>query len=277
MSSSSSSSGGGFDWGGVATAVAGPVISAFSGGNMNRKNRKHQKAINDQNIANQWEMWNATNAYNNPLEQRKRMEQAGFNPNLVYGSGSVANTASQGNVPDAQAGQPMENHVGNAVQGVTDNLMRQKQIEVMSKDIEVKDAEIESKIATAVESYGRSARGAAELDQFKNLRDTAVAQAHEQLQGQRLKNTYQNIKNLNLPQEQKIMLAQMTADLNNKYKTGEAIDVQNEMKRIERDLAKKGLTLNSGMLEKIFAPFIQGAGKRVEKVESYFPYNPRKK
>lgn len=33
-----------------------------------------------------WQMWNATNQYNSPLEQMKRYREAGLNPNLVYGS-----------------------------------------------------------------------------------------------------------------------------------------------------------------------------------------------
>lgn len=48
------------------------------------------------------EMWNRQNAYNAPAEQMKRLHSAGLNPNLVYGSGSVAgNTGSS--LPHYQA------------------------------------------------------------------------------------------------------------------------------------------------------------------------------
>lgn len=40
------------------------------------------------------EMWNRQNAYNTPSNQVKRIKAAGLNPALLYGSGSVANTAS---------------------------------------------------------------------------------------------------------------------------------------------------------------------------------------
>ena len=47
-------------------------------------------------------MWNKQNAYNNPEAQMGRLKDAGLNPNLVYGSGSVAgNTSSQ--LPKYQA------------------------------------------------------------------------------------------------------------------------------------------------------------------------------
>lgn len=48
------------------------------------------------------EMWNRGNEYNSPSAQMERLKAAGLNPNLVYGSGTVAgNTSSQ--LPKYQA------------------------------------------------------------------------------------------------------------------------------------------------------------------------------
>jgi len=47
------------------------------------------------------EMWNKGNLYNSPLEQMKRLREAGLNPNLVYGTGAQGNTTSQ--LPKYQA------------------------------------------------------------------------------------------------------------------------------------------------------------------------------
>ena len=65
--------------------------TAIGRGAANRKSRKFQE-----------KMWNKTNAYNSPLEQRKRLEKAGLNPNLVYGGspGGTAGTASMPAKPD---------------------------------------------------------------------------------------------------------------------------------------------------------------------------------
>lgn len=42
------------------------------------------------------EMWERANAYNSPQSQMARLREAGLNPNMVYGSGSVVgNTTSQ--------------------------------------------------------------------------------------------------------------------------------------------------------------------------------------
>ena len=49
--------------------------------------------------------WNMNNAYNHPVQQMKRLREAGLNPNLVYGSGSVVgNTAGMPSVPHHQVG-----------------------------------------------------------------------------------------------------------------------------------------------------------------------------
>ena len=79
------------------------TIAALIGGAGSLVNAGSQVATNKQNRKFQLEMWNRTNAYNTPLAQRKRMEAAGFNPNMLYGHGTVANTAQQGNVPDGTA------------------------------------------------------------------------------------------------------------------------------------------------------------------------------
>lgn len=49
-----------------------------------------QEKIRDYN----YEMWRENNAYNSPMQQKARLEQAGLNADLMYGQGGVMNTAS---------------------------------------------------------------------------------------------------------------------------------------------------------------------------------------
>lgn len=48
------------------------------------------------------EMWNRNNEYNTPAAQMQRLEDAGLNPNIVYGSGTVSGNTS-GSMPHYQA------------------------------------------------------------------------------------------------------------------------------------------------------------------------------
>lgn len=72
----------------VAAVQAGSgIIGNLITGRQTRKNYERQNAFN-------LEMWHAQNAYDHPGAQVDRLLEAGLNPNLVYGNGSVANTAA---------------------------------------------------------------------------------------------------------------------------------------------------------------------------------------
>lgn len=59
----------------------------------NRQQAEWQNQVNIQN-------WQMQNEYNNPFNQMKRLQEAGLNPNLMYGNGS-ASTGNATSAPDA--------------------------------------------------------------------------------------------------------------------------------------------------------------------------------
>lgn len=100
--------------------------------------------------ARNMQLWNMTNEYNSPLNQRRRLEEAGLNPGLMYGG--IENTAgmpADSNVPESSAGQREFN--GNAMasafsqmgQMITDNSglnarIKEAQAESIELDNEIK-------------------------------------------------------------------------------------------------------------------------------------------
>lgn len=58
----------------------------------------YNMAMLDKQIQEQWKMWNAENEYNSPAAQRKRLEEAGYNPFMNQDGG----TASSMTAPSAQ-------------------------------------------------------------------------------------------------------------------------------------------------------------------------------
>lgn len=52
------------------------------------------------------EMWNMQNEYNTPLAQMQRYQDAGLNPNLIYGQGSPGNATSAPTYTPSQAQKP---------------------------------------------------------------------------------------------------------------------------------------------------------------------------
>lgn len=61
---------------------------------LNEQTFGHNRALAEEAYQRDVAMWNMQNAYNAPKEQMVRLQAAGMNPNLVYGSGNVTgNTA----------------------------------------------------------------------------------------------------------------------------------------------------------------------------------------
>ena len=121
-----------------AGATAGLQIGA---GRKNRKNARYMQE--QQNIANMnmaeyayskdLEQWNRANAYNTPAEQMKRLKEAGINPHMVYGSGSVSQNAVSSpsyNAPRIEkTAYPRDLSGLNALAPYLDISMRQAQVD----------------------------------------------------------------------------------------------------------------------------------------------------
>lgn len=108
------------------------ILGSFASANLNYKNSrklmKYQFDLNQQAI-------DAQNAYNLPSAQMQRLSDAGLNPNLVYGNGSVV-----GNTSDAAKtglGQPGQAHFEDVI--MKNNLALQRaQIANIEADTELK-------------------------------------------------------------------------------------------------------------------------------------------
>ena len=71
-------------------AITGALSGLASGALNNYYNKKAQSAQNEV----QWQMWQANNDYNSPQSVMSRLEEAGLNPNLVYGNGGASYQAT---------------------------------------------------------------------------------------------------------------------------------------------------------------------------------------
>ena len=106
------------EWGaaiaGMASA-AGSIIGGFQSNaantNLNKTNREWQTAMTKWNQNWQEKMWNKQNEYNTPLAQRKRLQEAGYNPWISGSGGSMSNVsqaAPQTTTPSAPQSIPMQ-------------------------------------------------------------------------------------------------------------------------------------------------------------------------
>lgn len=94
---------------GAISGAIGAIGNLFTGGMSARKQYKYQSKLMDKQNQQQIDFWKMNNEYNTPFAQRARLEQAGLNPDLMYGgSGSVTPSqmpgAASGSAPNVDYG-----------------------------------------------------------------------------------------------------------------------------------------------------------------------------
>lgn len=85
-----------------ASALGSSLIGASSNKKINQQNLQYNKEMYQRQYDDNLKLWNMSNNYNAPQEQMKRLQEAGLNPNLIYGSGGqTGGTASPASAPSA--------------------------------------------------------------------------------------------------------------------------------------------------------------------------------
>lgn len=149
-----------------------------------------QSQMNAEMMQWQEEMWNKQNEYNTPLNQRLRLQAGGFNPNLVYGTGTIANTAGSVGSPPT----PVKNqlNIGDAINGALQTYMQGKQLDQNQEQIDLAKEKFEQQkymdyfkqanIAADTLLKGMSTEtGAFKLGVDKELRQNTLEMAYENL------------------------------------------------------------------------------------------------
>nr|QJB19785.1 MAG: DNA pilot protein [Microvirus sp.] len=202
------------------------------------------------------EMWNRANEYNSPKQQMERLADAGLNPNLVYGNGSVVGNTStatpQYKAPDVKydyAPLQIPDHVGNFIslmQGISnvDNTKATtentyKMYDVLEAKRQKTLAELTSEqvkqglwTAQTLESSSRTNKNKFDLDFATELRQTSA-----DIQRQTLENLRQRLEN---DKQQLRLIAQQTLTEGTKRAWQKA---QTETEAIRKSLMNKDLSL----------------------------------
>lgn len=98
----------GLGWADIGAAVVTGGTSLLTIPVQDYYNRKAAKKQNEY----QYDMWQANNDYNSPASMMQRLEEAGLNPNLVYGNGGAVHQAT---MPTAAKVAPPDVNLGRAV------------------------------------------------------------------------------------------------------------------------------------------------------------------
>jgi len=216
-----------------------PLLGAIIGlggtiaqGIFNRKqSKKNTKRTNQANMElakyayeKDLEMWERNNKYNSPEAQMKRLQEAGLNRNLVYGSGNVAGNTS-GQTPHYQ--NPRMDYMGQLpvdVGGAANALQTYQ-------DIRLKEAQIDNVKASTVNTGQRTT---SELIKGSNYLTDGQKKQLELSTARELQQTHIQAGRTEL----EIAKQKLTTE----QKRQISMDLKNEYQKMMNDWAERGVT-----------------------------------
>lgn len=167
---------------GAATAAIG-AYNAIAQGRMNAKNRKWSEQRYDVQRKDALSDWAMQNEYNSPQAQMQRLKAAGLNPNMVYGSGTVAGNASS--APHETTTPPFRGEAPQLDPGSVfaplDMEIKRQQLENLKTQKHVMNADIIKKTADVGRTGIMTERGKFDLGLAQDLRDTTLETASANL------------------------------------------------------------------------------------------------
>jgi hypothetical protein len=111
--------------------LIGMAAGAIATGVTNRNNKRYAQQQYQQQRADSLSDWNMQNEYNSPEQQMKRFQDAGLNPNLIYGQQTTAQPVRPSQKPDYEA-KPINTDTAQIQQSI----FQHQQIEQIQQQIE---------------------------------------------------------------------------------------------------------------------------------------------
>lgn len=224
------------NWSGIGEGAISGAIGAignfFTGGMSARKQYKYQSKLMDKQNQQQIDFWKMNNEYNTPFAQRARLEQAGLNPDLMYGgSGSVA----QSQMPGAASGSAPNVDYGDTSGAFANGIRLAQQASLI--DAQVSKIEMENKLI---------AEQALSQASLRELQSGQAADALARAEHQKIYNRHADTRYFLENKERGLKNTLLGADVNS-YETRLRLDQQ----RVANDnMRAKVQVLQLGLNEK---------------------------
>lgn len=250
---------------GTALQVGGAIYSAHVAKRNTEKTIEANKALAEYSYSKDLEMWNRQNQYNSPEAQMARMQAAGLNPNMIYGSGSsgAAGNASQMpkyNAPTVQYNYKPIVDIPQMLAIYQDFRMRQAQIDNVKAGTELAlskiPTEAEKQDALHTSTHWKNWEG-------NNLKMTALEILQEQARQQPLR-TQQEAKRLQLMSQEEqqrelnLRRTEQSLDLMSVEEENKAADLL--FKQYRNQWMSEGITSSDNPLLRIFVRMMTESG-----------------
>ena len=153
----------------IPAAVLGALIG--TAGSIGSSIASNKGALRRQRLADRENIrfWNMQNQYNHPKAQMERLQKAGLNPNLIYGSSVAGATGSAGSIAPSKAApyniqNPVPSAISSALAPSQDKLLKAQEIKTLA------DSNLTGKLAR-----DRDLKIGAELKELNARADIAKA------------------------------------------------------------------------------------------------------
>lgn len=238
----------------------------------NQGSKKSQQRANQYNL----DQWNRTNAYNHPSQQMARLQEAGLNPNLIYGNSGNTQVGNAAPVTPAKAADyKMDNPLSDLgafaqlrkTGAQTDNVSANTTVQVQDKLL---------KSMQTGESAARTAKTQWDTKSSQDLFSTSLEAAKA------------NVKRL----EADAVSADLDARFKDKSLTNRLMDIkyraefakrqsdgqalQNQLRQLQVELKREGIEPHDPFWSRIFLRNKQGVSKFLNKANKFNPRVPFK-
>lgn len=216
---------------GAGLQLASSVGNYFSQRETNRVNERMNRENNEANLR----LWQMNNEYNTPANQRRRMEAAGFNPNLMYGSISPGNAAapahSEASYNQAPQLSDLGNSIGNAYQMYKQSQLMDKQIE--AQELANQGQDIDNKLKSKdLNSYDKR------FELFKQAADDASKKIMSDIQVNQQSIAESSARINEIAAREKLTLEQAATEVVNRAFLEESFQDRLEQIRLQNNLTK---------------------------------------
>lgn len=240
--------------GAIGIGAASSLAGAISTGRQNKKSRQFQE-----------KMFDKTNKYNAPISQMERLQQAGLNPNLVYGgsSGQTAGTATQPAKPDFNT--PDYGQIGEQTMQGSMNYINSKNIQSGTEVNEERAEQIrQDTINAGLEQVNKTinnSKQALDYKTKKRLFTNTVKMAEERLNNLSVDTGYKSGKNAREERVTDETVKKIRSDIQNNKKRGKILSQEAVIKKLDRYLYEDyGIRPDDPFYSKFIARILQSLG-----------------
>lgn len=253
-------------------AVGQGILGAFQ----NRANRRHAVRMMDKQ--REWALadWNMQNEYNSPRAQMQRLQEAGLNPNLVYGQGVQGASGNSGSVRSSDGGQwkgetPNFSGLQDSIFAGINMEQRRAQLDLLEKQATVQIQTAALQAAKTGETLAKTAKTQFEVQMANTLKNTSLQTAEENLRKLQIGNKFQLDENErrealtagNLAQaaERVLLMRAQTANTQEQRQLIReqirSIRLDGDLKQLDKELREQGIYPNSPWWLKLVEGYLE--------------------